>query len=199
MKNLWHKLLDKPKLYYSLCALLGILLSIAWVYFFALESRANGDGSDEPDKPVRQKIARHSEAGTYARVLYRDDLINPTRYFMEIKVPPDRKFPTISSDNIQSETNIHALIRLRGVYAPRASQMKHRYRPHRKVERERHRYNETMTQVWKLLSSSEYLVLRNVQVDEEPPEYAESMTEYPGFVADIYYAVGEVERTWQKI
>ena len=155
---------------------------------------SNGDGSEDPDKPVRSKIDRHDEASTYARVLYRDDLINATRYFLEIKVPPDREFPAIASDNIQSETNIHALVRLRGVYAPRASQMKHRYRPHIKVERERHRFNEAMTQVWKLLSSSEYLVLRNVQIDDDPPEYVESMTEYPGFLADIYYVVGEVER-----
>ena len=155
---------------------------------------SNGDGSEEPDKPTRPKIDRHDEAGTYARVRYQYHVINPTRYFMEIKLADDRTFAGLKSEDIVAETNIHALVRLRGVYAGRGLLMENRYRPHIKVEREQARYNAAMQQVWKLLSSSEYLILRNVEVDKDVPEYHETMTEHPGIVADIYYVVGEVER-----
>ena len=162
-------------------------MSLVFILFISLFLNGNysfGNGSDEDTSPTTVDV--------YARVLYRDDLINPIRYFMEIKIR-DSSFPTIKSEGIESEMNIHALVRIRGVYAPSELQMRNRSRPHVFVDRERERFNETMTQIWKLLSSSEYLILRNVNVDKKIPA-AESMTEHRGFVADIYYVTGGVQR-----
>ena len=149
-----------------------------------------GSGDDDL-KLVPPKEVVDTGGDAYARILYRDDLINPFRYLLEIKIPSE--FPSIQSKGIQSEMNIHALVRLRGVYSAREKQMVGRFRPHIKIERERSRYNASMTQIWKLLSSAEYLILRNIEVDKDIP-YSESHTEYPGFTADVYYVVGEVER-----
>lgn len=186
----------KKRLKKRLKSLKKYLLFVLLIPFLLIQGDttiySSSDGSDDevPEKFVESDVSFHQHI--YARILYRDDLINPTRYFLEIKAPDN--FPSIDSDNIESEMNLHALVRLRGVHAPRALQMKNRLRPHVKVERERKRFDAAMTHVWKLLSSAEYLILRNVTTDENSPD-TDAMSMYRGFVADVYYVVGEVERS----
>ena len=73
----------------------------------------------------------------YARVLHRDDVHDVNVYEVEVKATPSTgAWPGVSvSNETIKETNIHTLIRIRGLSTP-ADHLS-RLRPHNVVERER--------------------------------------------------------------
>jgi len=153
-----------------------------------------GDEPDEPDAAVRENppLRDISDQGRfYARCLYRDH-IDGDRFFLEIKSVARlaQQFPGVVSEGFEAESNHHAWVKLRGVYAPRKSIERNRHRPHIEVEREQSRYDELQSHVWRIFQSSHTLTLTNILVDTDlrTPEG------YPHFTANIYYRIGGVDR-----
>ena len=116
----------------------------------------------------------------YARVLHRDDLHDVGVYEVEVKVwPATGLWPGVAVENETiKETNIHTLIRVRGLSSP-ADHLS-RARPHVQVEREREYFVDAMAFVWKIVSAHEYLILADpVMVESRPGAY---VTEVDAFI-----------------
>ena len=85
-----------------------------------------------------------------------------------MKAHPKAKFPKITGG--YAETNVHSLIRLRGVSIPRSMQeAETRARPHIYVNRERSRFDGAMDYIWSLVKLNKTLKVHNpkVVVDDE--------------------------------
>lgn len=123
----------------------------------------------------------------YARVLHRDDLHDVNLYEVEVKVTPSLgNWPgvTVQNDTIK-ETNVHTLIRIRGLATP----VDHlsRLRPHVAVERERDFFVDAMAFVWKVVSAHEYMILSSPVLVESPEGSGALVTE-----VDAYLEIGGV-------
>ena len=117
-------------------------------------------GSDgEEDMPPIPSTEGAGE-GVYATIEYRDDLIAADTLFMEVKAHPKAKFPKITGG--YAETNVHCLIRIRGISVPRALQLpEERARPHVFVNNERKRFDGAMDYIWSLAKLNKIFMLHN--------------------------------------
>lgn len=143
-----------------------ILVIILLITFPGDRAEPNGDGSD----PVASGPAFDAEAYKgrfFARVELRDDLERVDAFFAEVKVfPALSSWPNVKIDTENVfETNIRALIHVRGISVP--SRMPNRARPHIQVERERRRFDAAIHYLWDIVKNSETLILENVVEDTE--------------------------------
>lgn len=130
------------------------------------------------DNPLFYKSADDvSDKKYFARCLYRNH-VDGAIYILEVK-----RIRMVGGKEI--EQNSHEQVRLKGVYAPRASNFRHRARPHIEVEREQQRFSMLEEQTWRLFQSSETLILSEMELDPQ------DATRY---VAKIEYRIGAVDR-----
>ena len=152
-----------PRKYYAKTTFTIVAILLFTPY---LLSGSSPGGDDEwSDRPAVQKQGRGE---FYARVLHRDDVHDVNLYEAEVKVTPSTgEWPGVAvSNETIKETNIHTLIRVRGLSAP-ADHLS-RLRPHVRVEQEREFFVEAMSFVWKVLSAHEYLILKDPALVESP-------------------------------
>ena len=142
---------------------------------------------DLGDTGAPERSIKRGDGEFYARVLHEHDVHNVDIYEVEVKVvPATGNWPGVSITNgTIKETNIHTLIRLRGLSVPidHAS----RLRPHVTVEKEHDFFVGAMEFVWKVLSAHEYLILANPVLLESPAGSGAMVTE-----CDAYLEVGGV-------
>ena len=124
--------------------------------------------SEDPDMDVADPFSVRSEdvqGEFYARFGYRHDFLSGRDIFVEVKVhPADAPFPGVVGGHV--ETNIHCVVRIRGISVPSACHAAElRARPHADIERERARWSEMMDYTWKISSPHKLLRLSNVAVD----------------------------------
>ena len=147
---------------------------------YLLSGSSPGDGDNGwLDSPVVQKQGRGE---FYARVLHEHDVHDVNLYEAEVKVTPSTgEWPGVSvSNETIKETNIHTLIRVRGLSAP-ADHLS-RLRPHVHVEQEREFFVDAMSFVWKVLSAHEYLILKDPALVESPAGSGAYVTEVDAFI-----------------
>lgn len=143
--------------------ILSIMLIASSIIFLSGHPQAGDPGDDIPPIPLEPD---QSDGWCYATIQYRDDLITANKYFLEVKAHPKAKFPKITGG--YAETNVHAIIQLRGVSVPRAMQTADtRARPHAYVERERSRFDTSMDYVWSLVKLNKTLKVYNPKVIAE--------------------------------
>ena len=127
--------------------------------------QASSDGSEDEPSSSTAVTQEPQEGQFFARVELRDDLERVDVFVAEVKVHPAiMDWPGITLTDKGTgvvETNIRAVIRIRGISVP--SQFALRTRPHVQVERERARYDAAIHYVWDLVHNAETLVLENVQ------------------------------------
>ena len=138
-------------------------------------------GDDSATYRVPTTINR-GEGEFYARVLHEHDVHNVDIYEVEVKVQPSTgNWPgvTVNNDTIK-ETNIHTLIRIRGLSVP----IDHgsRLRPHVVVEQEHEYFTDAMEFVWRVLSAHEYLILANPVLVESPAGSGAMVTEVDAYL-----------------
>ena len=162
-------------------AIIGILFCTP---FLLSGSSPNGDDDDWTSNG--QEVERGS-GEFYARVLHEHDVHDVNVYEAEVKVKPSTgEWPGVAIKNETiKETNIHTLIRIRGLSVP----IDHgsRLRPHVVVEQEHQYFVDAMEFVWKVLSAHEYLILADPVLVESPPGSGAMVTE-----VDAYLEVGGV-------
>ena len=149
------------KLLYSI-GILAILTVASSL--FSLHTARPGEPGDAEPPPVPEET--DSSGWVYGRIEYEHDLIAPNLYFMELLAHPDGQVPLIEGG--YASTDVHAIVRLRGVDAPRAlHSVDERHRPHIWRDRERERWNDSMAYVWNLFSSTKTFRVHNMVVIED--------------------------------
>ena len=162
----------------------AIIVILFCTPFLLSGSSPNDDDDDWTSNG--QEVERGS-GEFYARVLHEHDVHDVNVYEAEVKVKPSTgEWPgvAISNETIK-ETNIHTLIRVRGLSTP-ADHLS-RLRPHNVVERERVFFVNAMAFVWKVLSAHEYLILADPVLVESPAGSGAMVTE-----VDAYIEVGGI-------
>ena len=102
----------------------------------------------------------------YGRIEYEHDLLAPNLYFLELLAHPEGKVPMIEGG--YASTDVHAIVRLRGVDTPRAMHgPDSRHRPHIWRDRERERWNSAMQYVWNLCEPTKTFRVHNMVVIDE--------------------------------
>ena len=122
-------------------------------------SFASGSGDD---------VAMQEEKETgwvYGRIEYRHDLLAPNLYFMELLAHPKAKVPLIEGG--YASTDVHVVVRLRGVSVPRALQAaSERHRPHIWRDRERRNWDKAMQYLWNLTDPTHTFRVHNMEAVE---------------------------------
>ena len=148
--------------------------------YFLSGSAPNYDDLGDTSRPERS--IRRGDGEFYARVLHEHDVHNVDIYEVEVKVvPATGNWPGVSVTNSTiKETNIHTLIRIRGLSVPidHAS----RLRSHVVVEQEHRYFVDAMEFVWKVLSAHEYLILADPVLIESPVGSGAMVTEVDAFI-----------------
>ena len=146
---------------------------------FLLSGSSPGGGDNDWDENPK---AQRGRGEFYARVLHEHDVHDVNVYEVEVKVKPSTgEWPGVSVSNVTiKETNIHTLIRLRGISTP-ADHLP-RLRPHIAVEKEQDFFVDAMEFVWKVLSAHEYLILSSPVFLELPPGSGAYVTEVDAFI-----------------
>ena len=150
-----------------------VIMMIPFILFLPLLFGGSDDGNgdpvidipaDEDDTPFRMPWDRdksqRGEGAFYANVEYRDEVHTPRDFEAFVKVHPAQGYwpGTVIPDNV-TESTLHTWIRIRGISVP--SHNPDRYRPHIEIDRERRRFNDGITFLWKLVSAAEYVILEN--------------------------------------
>lgn len=134
----------------NIITVIGVLVALGFVCILAF---AGSEGDDAP-------IPISTKGAIYATIEYRDDLIAADTLFMEVKAHPKARFPKIAGG--YAETNLHCLIRIRGISVPRALQLpEERARPHVFVNNERKRFDGAMDYIWSLAKLNKIFMLHN--------------------------------------
>ena len=125
---------------------------------------ASGPG-DEAGPPAEQSETEGS-GWVYGRIEYLHDLLAPNLYFLELLAHPDGQVPMIEGG--YASTDVHAIVRLRGVDTPRAmhSVVSERHRPHLWRDRERERWDAAMRYVWNVCAPTKTFRVHNMVVIE---------------------------------
>ena len=132
-----------------------------FVIFVSL-SLASGPG-DEELPPVPDDT--DDTGWVYGRIEYQHDLLAPNLYFMELLAHPDGQVPMIEGG--YASTDVHAIVRLRGVDTPRALHtVDERHRPHLWRDRERERWDSAMRYVWNVCEPTKTFRVHNMVVIE---------------------------------
>ena len=136
-----------------------ILLSVICVSL----SLASGPGDEEPPLP---EAPDENSGWVYGRIEYEHDLLAPNLYFLELLAHPEGKVPMIEGG--YASTDVHAIVRLRGVDTPRALHIPdERHRPHIWRDRERERWNAAMQYVWNVCEPTKTFRVHNMVVIDE--------------------------------
>ena len=157
--------------------LIRVLGSVAVVFcLYLLVSYASGPGDEDMEELPTSDT--ETKGAFFARVEYLHHLLKPHEYFAEIKVHPGTgKFPLITGG--YTETNVHCVIRVRGISVPDACQTEDkRDRPHEDVEREQQRWDAAMRYVWNVIEPNRTLRVGN-------PEIVGDVVE-----VDVYFSLG---------
>ena len=157
----------------------AIIVILLFTPYF-LSGDAPYDDFGDADSPLRS--VERGEGEFYARVLHEHDVHNVDIYETEVKVQPSTgNWPgvAVNNDTIK-ETNIHTLIRVRGLSVP----IDHgsRLRPHVMVEQEHEYFTDAMEFVWRVLSANEYLILADPVLVESPQGSGAMVTEVDAFI-----------------
>ena len=127
-------------------------------------SIASGPG-DEGSPPLPEKLDGDS-GWVYGRIEYEHDLLAPNLYFLELLASPGGKVPMIGGG--YASTDVHAIVRLRGVDVPRALHgPSERHRPHLWRDQERERWNAAMQYVWNVCEPTKTFRVHNMVVIDE--------------------------------
>ena len=156
-------------------AIIAILLCTPYL----LSGSSPGDDGNNWNENPRVQRGRGE---FYARVLHEHDIHDVNVYEVEVMVQPSTgKWPGVSVSNVTiKETNIHTLIRIRGLSTP-ADHLP-RLRPHVKADKERDFFVDAMDFVWKVLSAHEYLILADPVLLESPVGSGAMVTEVEAFI-----------------
>lgn len=158
-------------------SIITILLLAPYLLSGSAPSSNDFGDTDGPERSIRR-----GDGEFYARVLHEHDVHNVDIYEVEVKVIPSTgNWPgvNVTNDTIK-ETNIHTLIRIRGLSVPIDHDS--RLRPHITVEQEHQYFVDAMEFVWKVLSAHEYLILADPVLVESPAGSGALVTEVDAFL-----------------
>lgn len=126
-------------------------------------SLASGPGEEElPPLPEETE----DTGWVYGRIEYVHDLLAPNLYFLELLAHPEGQVPLITGG--YASTDVHAIVRLRGVDTPRAlHDPSERHRPHLWRDQERERWDAAMAYVWNLFEPTKTFRVHNMVVIDE--------------------------------
>ena len=121
---------------------------------------------EDSDAPVTDTAIPDDSEWVYARIEYEHDLLAPNLYFLELLAHPGGKVPMI--DGGYASTDVHAVVRLRGVDVPRAMHdPSERHRPHIWRERERRNWAAAMRYVWNVCEPTKTFRVHHIEVIEK--------------------------------
>ena len=101
----------------------------------------------------------------YGQIEYEHDVLAPNLYFLALLAHPDAKVPMIEGG--YASTDVHAVVRLRGIDVPRAlHDPSERRRPHLWRGRERQRWDAAMRYVWNVCEPTKTFRVHNITVIE---------------------------------
>ena len=159
--------MKRPILYFFSFCIFAMCVLVVCI-LLSMHSDASSDGS-EPEPEVETGLPEESAAPVeiFGRVEYRHDLIDLRTLFVEARAYPGAGFPLVSGG--YTETNVHALIRIRDLIVPTACQTpeSRQNRPHAYIERERARWAAGMEYVWSILKINKMLKLVNPTLAED--------------------------------
>ena len=168
---------------------LSLSLIIPLVMMMVLPTGLVGDGVDEEGAwvPVSgpEEDAKIGKGGPYyAEVEYRDDMYHPALFETRVNITPGG-WPGFTATAHPRMEDVIILIQIRGVTAPDFNVS--RSQPHHEIRRERQRFDEAMTYMWKMLSASEHFLLENpVMLSVGGTDYFNEV-----FVCDAYFELGK--------
>ena len=106
------------------------------------------------------------EGEWYGRLLQLHDLHGVGAWQAEIKIKPHQSdFPLTKTTNLVTQDSIIIPIVIRDIYPPYRD--KEWGRPHIEVEAERRRFDEAIDYVWKIISASDYFIVKNPKWHED--------------------------------
>lgn len=158
--------MKRPILFiFILCILTGCLLAACIFLSMHSDSFASSDGS-EPEPEIETDMSEEipEPVEILGRVEHPHDLIDLRTMFVEARAYPGAGFPSVSGGHV--ETNVHALIRLRGITTPTGCQTaeSRQNRPHAYIARERQRWSDGMAYLWGLIGINKVIKIVNPEV-----------------------------------
>lgn len=150
---------------YVFATLLVSLLGASAFLSIYYDSFASSDGSDDPETVSDiPEEATEPIVEIFARVQYLHDLIDMRTMLVEARAYPGAGFPSIEGGYI--ETNVHAVVRVRGITVPTGCQTpeSRQNRPHAYIERERERWDRGMAYLWGLVGINKVIKIVNPEV-----------------------------------
>ena len=117
--------------------------------------------------PVEEAPSEEEVGGwVYGKIEYRHDLRSPQEYFMLLRAYPGQPVPLITGG--YATTDVHAVVRLRGISTPRALQHStDRYRPHDWLSQERARWDGAMAYLWNIIAPTRMFRVHGLAVVDE--------------------------------
>lgn len=169
------------------------LLFLFGIIGIGIYQESNGGSPGDDEEPDNVVVPADGEITAvngkfFARCIIPDNVESVDKYFLEIKAKPSEiGFPSTTTEDFESEMNIHAWVELRGVSVPVNPISKiHRNRSHNEVEKERVRFNKAINQVRGLFDLSRTLIIAN-------PDVVNYSNGDVVFVADVFCVIGGVE------
>ena len=165
----------------AVIAVMAILISLAYFAFAGdpefqpVDEWAKENYDDLPEsikKIVPDPKENGAESSTqiegewFGRVLQLHDLHGVNAWEAEIKIKPHASdFPLTKTTNLVTQDSIIIPIVIRDIYPPHRD--REWGRPHIEVETERRRFNEAIDYVWKIISASDYFIVKDPVWHEE--------------------------------
>lgn len=170
MKNIR---IEYRQLFNYFCAMIAIMTLLVMLAYFAFageppERKPVDEWVEENYESLPESIQKvvpkpestQTEGEWYGRVQQLHDLHGVKMWLAEIKIKPhDLDFPLTSTTNHVAQDSLMTIVAVRGVSVPHGDSKWDR--PHVEVELERRRFDEAITYVWKMLSASEYFIVKN--------------------------------------
>ena len=164
MKGILNKL-AQHRAFTPACISAGVVLLALVISLIVNASSDKDDPDPDLDRELGISDSDAEDGWVYGQLEYPHDVLDPRTLFMLLMAHPKSQVPMITGG--YAETDVWVAVQIRGIDVPRGLQVaSQRHRPHLWLERERRRWDRTMSYIWNVCGNNGIFRVGNFEVLE---------------------------------